>query len=104
MEEVSKIDGGAGTGPVARECYKKTLAHFHPWFVQKSASLAMYTLPTRDQLVATAFVPSDSGSGDSPPDEWKLHSEQMTSLAKVSNAVYESVQKLYEEKQLLDLP
>lgn len=60
MSELAKVAGNQATGSIARECYKKTLASYHSWMIQKTASFAMYTLPTRDQLLSKTFGPSNS--------------------------------------------
>jgi len=102
MRELSTLDDGSGTGSVANECYKKTLAHHHPWYVRKTASLAMYALPTRQQLIATAFTAnSQIGDGDKLDEE---ASATMSQLALKSETVYSAVQALYEKQNLLDLP
>lgn len=62
MSELAKVAGNEATCAIARDCYKKTLAPYHSWFVQKSAQLAMYTLPNRDQLLSKTFGPSNSNS------------------------------------------
>ncbi|RWS05329.1 Glycolipid transfer protein domain-containing protein 1-like protein, partial [Dinothrombium tinctorium] len=51
MLELSKLENNAATGSIARECYKKSLSKYHPWYIQKTASVAMYTLPSRQDLI-----------------------------------------------------
>lgn len=99
MLEVSRLDDHNGTADVARECYKKTLAKYHPWYIRKSASLAMYTLPYRHQLVERAY------SGSVPDFETTTSvSESMNRLAQLAEEVFNATQKLYDEHNLLDLP
>ena len=38
-------------GSVCQASYKRTLAQFHPWLVQKGALLAMHMLGTRGDIV-----------------------------------------------------
>lgn len=106
MDELAHVPGSSATSHLARDCYRKTLAPFHSWLVQKSASLAMYALPDRDQLLCRSF-----SSGDEQPDTesdmsqlWDKQSETMMQLARLSRQVYEMVQKLFAENNLLDLP
>ncbi|RWS29701.1 ceramide-1-phosphate transfer protein-like protein [Leptotrombidium deliense] len=98
MSELSKLENNSATGGVARDCYKKSLAKYHPWYIQKTASVAMYTLPTRQDLIARAF-------GYPPGDECMTRaSEDMAKLARISECCYNITQKLFEERDLLTLP
>ena len=103
MEAVSQIENEVKTGPVARECYTKSLAPFHTWWVQKTASVAMYTLPTRNQLVKKVFVQETDSSGDDE-SEWKQHSELMRRMANVATQVFDLVDKFYSDNNIHDLP
>lgn len=100
MGSVSHLEDHHSTASVARDSYKRTLAKFHPWYIQKSASLAMYTLPYRRQLVERAF------GGDIPDthSDSNFVSESMNRLARLSEDVFNATQKLYDENNLLDLP
>ncbi|CAG2179085.1 unnamed protein product [Oppiella nova] len=99
MLEVSRLEDSKGTADVARDCYKKTLAKYHPWVIRKSASLAMYTLPYRRQLVERAY------SGSVPSEQTPIAvSDSMSRLALVAEEVFNATHKLYDEHNLLDLP
>ncbi|CAG2119908.1 unnamed protein product [Medioppia subpectinata] len=99
MLEVSRLDDHKGTADVARDCYKKTLAKYHPWYIRKSASVAMYTLPYRHQLVERAYA------GRVPvTDDRAYVSDSMNRLALVADEVFAATHKLYDEHDLLDLP
>ena len=100
MRELSALEDECGSGPVARDCYKKTLAKFHPWYIQKSASLAMYALPTRQQLIEKAFAEID----DELNKNSKAASDKMGKLGETSENVYQAVERLYTDHDLLDLP
>lgn len=103
MRELSELEEDCGTGPVAKDIYKKTLAKHHPWYIQKTASLAMYALPTRQQLIESVFnVKSKDDDGRCKLS--KDASETMSELALKSESVYNTVEKLYSEQGLLDLP
>ena len=105
MDELAKVSGSCATSHLARDCYRKTLAPYHSWLVQKSASLAMYTLPSRDQLLSRSFAPSDGQDDDqNSSDNWEHQSKTMNDLAAQSRQVYDLVQNLFEENRLLDLP
>jgi len=131
MEELAEVSGSTASGPIAREVYKKTLAPYHSWVIQKSASFAMYKLPTRDSLIDRAFghvdhhndrrtssnqinehedgekkEGSECSSSDSTnsSSEWKKQSEEMRRLGNLSRQVYDAAQSLFQENNLLDLP
>ena len=107
MEEMAKVPGSSGTGHLARECYKKTLAQYHSWVIQKSASLAMYKLPTRDLLLAKSFghdSKDESITKEPSEEEWKKQSDEMLRLGQLSHQVFDSVENMFSEKDLLDLP
>lgn len=107
MLQVSKLDDHHGTSSVARECYRKTLAKYHPWFIQKSALLAMYTLPHRRQLIEKAFgmesATSSSNNSNGIPSSHGA-TESMAKLSAITDAVYQATHKLYDEHDLLNLP
>ena len=99
MMEVGRLDDDKGTSDVARTCYKKTLAKYHPWMIRKAASLAMYTMPYRYQLVERAYC------GDIPDTETRLSiTDNMNRLALIADEVFNATQKLYEDHNLLELP
>lgn len=45
-----------GTAQAGREAYDQTLAHYHTWFVRSGASIAMYSLPTKEVLLNRVSV------------------------------------------------
>lgn len=135
MAECAALEAHTGTSHTARECYNKTLSKYHPWYIRKSASLAMMALPTKVNLIERAFggsFPSSAciaagcrrrqstcsghgskgssahpmGSNDSLDTEQLLGlaSEKMTTLANRAESVFHATEKLYEERDLLDLP
>lgn len=73
--------------------YDKTLGIFHPWLVRKAVHVAMYTLPTRHQLLLKMGV-------EDTPEGMK----KMNSLIKQLDHVYEITQNVYASNNLLDLP
>ncbi|XP_015794773.1 ceramide-1-phosphate transfer protein [Tetranychus urticae] len=95
--EVSKLEDLAATGPAARSAYQSTLAKYHPWVIRKTASLAMYGLPNREQLIIRAF-------GGEPGGNKALYTQTMINLAELSETAYNITNKLYEDNNLLDLP
>ncbi|XP_013791450.1 ceramide-1-phosphate transfer protein-like [Limulus polyphemus] len=82
------------TSTAAQESYNKTLSKFHPWLIQKGALLAMYTLPTKQQLLKKV-------TGNHPSQDACILMKQ---LGEVALEVHKVTQRLYEENDILDLP
>lgn len=95
---MGKAEEKSSLASVGRESYKKTLAKYHPWLIQKSAMLALYSLPYRHQFIERAFgcVPT--------PEQMDKIGEYMLKLSQIADEVYNVTEKLYEEHNLLDLP
>jgi hypothetical protein len=51
LQKVSELQDEDKTCGVCQEAYNSTLANFHPWIIQKGATVAMYALPTRGGLL-----------------------------------------------------
>lgn len=51
MRSLGEIQNCDQTSSVCQEAYDKTLANYHPWLIKKGAKIAMYTMPTREQLL-----------------------------------------------------
>lgn len=56
LKSVGELKEDEYTGPICREAYEKTLAKHHSFIVKNGAKLAMYTMPTRDQLLKRVSV------------------------------------------------
>lgn len=104
MKELSVLDADSSSASIAKDCYKKTLANYHPWYLQKTVSLAMYTLPNKAQLIEKAFAAEEQEGGQMSENACKEASDKMLELAKASELTYNIVEKLYNDKGLLDLP
>ena len=76
------------------DCYKATLAKYHAWIVQKGVALALYTLPHKEKLVEML---------SEGLTEEEFHTQTVGMVGKLK-VMYESVQKCYAEKNILDLP
>ncbi|XP_064643254.1 ceramide-1-phosphate transfer protein-like [Lineus longissimus] len=86
-QDDDKLSGLAG------EAYKNTLAKYHAWMIRQAANLAMYALPTRKNLMSKI----------KKYDHDKAI-EILREVIPAAQAVYDITQKLYEEKNILDLP
>ena len=76
--------------------YKRTLAKYHPWIVQKAALMAMNMLPTKEGLINKLC--------DNNEEEYIKATEILPKAVEAMNKVYEITQQLYKEHKLLELP
>ncbi len=93
MQKMTELKDSDKLSGVGHESYSATLSKHHTWLVRKAVGLAMYTLPTRSQLLQ------------------KMHAESTESTITLINQVvdeaqpvYDIVQTVYEENDLLSLP
>merc|ERR1711976_417125 len=78
---------------VANDAYNTTLAKYHTWLIRKGVGIAMYTLPTPDQLVERMNV-------SSAEETFQLISQ----IIEACQPVYDVIQKVYEDNDILNLP
>lgn len=78
---------------VAWDVYMETLANHHPWIVQKVAAIGVYMLPSRRKLISSMC---------------KQEPETVLSLVgkviEKGTPIYDITQKLYCDKNLLNIP
>lgn len=48
---MSEIESHEKTTSICKTAYNGTLAQYHPWLVRQGAMVAMYAMPTREQLL-----------------------------------------------------
>merc|ERR1712098_943219 len=70
---------------------------YHPWVVQKAAKVAMKLLPTKGGLILKVH-PEGSQEGI------KKTLEDFPKAVSAMRVAYDSLQKYYQEKDLLDIP
>lgn len=105
MKELSALTLDAATAACARDCYHKTLAKHHPWYIKKSASLAMYALPYKKVLLERAFSGQENSSTDHNVEAISEEAnKKMEFLANLSSQVFDLVEEVYKKDNLLDLP
>lgn len=80
------------THSVCQLAYNNTLAQFHPWIVRKGAVVAMYALPTREQLLKKVCLDVEKAILILPD------------MLAVTKNVYDRTQKLFSDFDLHDLP
>ncbi|XP_029651669.1 ceramide-1-phosphate transfer protein-like [Octopus sinensis] len=76
---------------LTQKAYDDTLAKFHPWLVKQGVYIAMYTLPKKAQLVAKLKTEEDDN-------------KQIDRVIEHSRIVYDTLQQLFVENELDDLP
>lgn len=89
MSEIEDHEKATG---ICKMAYNDTLAQFHPWLVQKGALVAMYALPTREQLLKRVCQDVERSIALLPD---VLH---------ISKMVYERTERLYTDFDLHELP
>lgn len=80
------------TSNVCQTAYNQTLAQYHPWLVRKGAIVAMYTMPTRDQLLNKVCLDVD------------LAIQLLPDMLQTTKNVYDRTQQLFTEFDLHGLP
>lgn len=86
---------------IAKDSYDSILGSFHPWAIRKAVALAVYALPSRDQLVTDIIDDQPVDSNLRERDECKI--AILNEALPAMRAVYDSVQKVFSEHNLLDL-
>ncbi|XP_022901918.1 ceramide-1-phosphate transfer protein [Onthophagus taurus] len=96
LKNIGEIRDEDDTGCVCREAYNVTLAKHHPFLIRKGAQLAMYTMPTRVDLLKKVC-------GD---DEESINNaiNVLPRTLEVTGTVFERIEKLYEVHNLHGLP
>lgn len=92
IREFLRALGELGADEKTRSCcqtaYNQTLAQFHPWLVRKGAVMAMYTMPTKDQLLNRVCFDVVQAM------------EILPSMLKITQQVYDRTHKLYSDYDL----
>lgn len=92
LRRLSELDGEENTCAACRTAYNETLAHFHPWLIQKGALMAMYAMPTKNNLLNKVCV---------DPEKAVL---VLPDMLQVTDQVYDRVHLLYTVNNLHELP
>jgi len=97
LEGVQGLEAQEKCCPLSQEAYKKTLMKYHPWVVQKAATLAMHMLPTKEGLIEKICDFNDE-------EAIKNAAATLEKAVDAMKKVYDVTQELYGEKDLLGLP
>ena len=95
LQELVAMDNNDKVSTMAGEVYKRTLANFHPWLIRNAAKLALYSLPSRQDLIKKIA-----------PDgiEEAVLKEKMEACIQNIDVVYLEIEKLYTKHSLHELP
>lgn len=92
MHRISQLEPSEKTCYVCQSAYNDTLAQYHPWLVRKGAVVAMYAMPTREQLLNKVCIDAEKAIVALP------------NVLESAKIVYERTEKLYTEHDLHTLP
>lgn len=93
LEKVPALDDEAKCSEAASEIYGITLGNFHPWLIRQAAYLAMRSLPTKKVLIERYIK-----------QNYQEAEELVPLLVKAMLDVYDIIESLYADKDLLQLP
>ena len=93
LQNLIKLEKDTKLANIAWECYNNTLSKHHTWIIRKGVGIAVYTLPTRDQLLAQM--------GQENNKEIK---ELVQDIINKLQHIYDTVETLYTKYDLHNLP
>ena len=93
IRRIQEAENGAKLSELASDAYTTTLSKYHPWLIRKGVAIALYTLPTKDQLIERLSM-------EDPTQTSEALSNIVTSL----QPAYDTVQKVYVDNSILNLP
>lgn len=89
---MSEIESHEKTSGVCKAAYNDTLANHHPWIIRKGALVAMYALPTREQLLNKVCQDVERSLAVLPD------------VLEISKIVYDRTEQMYSDFDLHALP
>lgn len=92
LRQLGDLNPNDKTSSTCRAAYDSTLAKFHPWIIRKSANVAMYALPNRDQLLKKVCHDAEKAVLTLP------------SMLNVTKLVYDRTENMYTDFDLHGLP
>lgn len=92
LRKLSELQPNDKTSEACKISYQETLSDYHPFLIRQGANLAMYALPIRDDLLNKVC--------EDVPTSVKMLPEML----QFTDVVYERIQKLYSQNELLALP
>ena len=98
LKGVPDLEVDAKCCPLSQDAYKRTLMKYHPWVVQKAATLAMHMLPYKKGLLEKVCG-KEFGT-----EEYKNAEEILPLGVKVMEEVYAKTNEIYVQYNILNLP
>ncbi|XP_055702786.1 ceramide-1-phosphate transfer protein [Phlebotomus papatasi] len=92
LRQLGTLSPDDKTGTCCQNAYNATLANFHPWLIRKGVSVAVYGLPTRDQLL------------DRVCKDKQAAVEALPRTLEILKQVYDRTQSMYTAHDLHGLP
>lgn len=92
LHKLSTLEPHERTCSACQIAYNETLAQHHSWIVRKGAVVAMYAMPTREQLLTKVCLDAERALLALP------------NVLQISKIVYDRTEKLYSDHDLHELP
>ncbi|XP_055686650.1 ceramide-1-phosphate transfer protein [Lutzomyia longipalpis] len=92
LRQLGELNPDDKTGTCCQNAYNATLANFHPWLIRKGVSVAVYGLPTRDNLL------------DRVCRDKNVAIEALPRTLEILKNVYDRTQSMYTAHDLHGLP
>ena len=95
LERLGTMDNNDRVSNMATEVYGKSLANHHPWLIRNAAKLAMYSLPSRKDMIQKIA-----------PDgiEEQILKDKIAECVEAMTIVYDQTEALYTKHNLHALP
>ena len=93
MSRISESTDVDKTSAIASDVYVKTLSNHHPWVTRKMATLAMYFLPSRKELISVMCK-----------QDYTTVLELLHHVVEAGQVVYDTTEKVYAQNNLLRIP
>lgn len=92
LAKLAEIEAHEKTATICKAAYNDTLAQHHPWLVRQGANVAMYAMPTREQLLNRVCFDVEKSLSILPD------------VLDISKTVYDRTEELYTNFDLHSLP
>lgn len=93
LHDISHADQHEKLSGIASTAYNATLSKHHTWIVRKAVGLAVYALPTKDQLLRDLKCDTD-----------ETGKEAIDKVVQECQMIYDNVEQLYCDNDILALP
>ena len=93
MLDVRNAQASDSMATITRAAYDNTLAKHHPWLVKKGVHVAVYTLPSRHNLIEKMKIKDEESA-----------SEVLLECTNLQTRIFDIIEKLYSQHKLHELP